>query len=248
MSENKETIETSDEPPENKSHEMTVIYFDWDDSLCPTSFLNSQNNNKLNNYEQELNELSDIIIKLFSNIIKMSTSDHPISLSIVTNAEEGWVEMSSQKYMPKLYTYLMFNNNNIDIISARTQYSSLLNQEPFLWKYYAFVSILNSVCQFNSIFNKKFNIISIGDSSAERNALKKLQENFINSTCKSIKLADSQELNMAISQLKLLLSYWDNLHKYDNHLDLVISITKHDQDRNKDKNINKNNKNILVTA
>ncbi len=41
---------------------------------------------------------------------------------IITNAAEGWVEMSSERFLPKVYQQV---NQGITIISARTKFEKL---------------------------------------------------------------------------------------------------------------------------
>lgn len=43
-------------------------------------------------------------------------------LSIITNAAKGWVEYSSQKFMPKTYDFI--TKEKISIISARSEYGN----------------------------------------------------------------------------------------------------------------------------
>lgn len=56
---------------------------------------------------------------------------------IVTNAAEGWVQFSAQKYMPKVYEAL----KNIEVISARSLFERLYPGDTYEWKIQAFTNI-----------------------------------------------------------------------------------------------------------
>ena len=72
----------------------SIIIFDWDDTLLPTSFLVSKNmidkDKKLNEKDQtKLNKL-EILVK---NLLTLTLSKGEVY--IITNAGEGWVEESA---------------------------------------------------------------------------------------------------------------------------------------------------------
>jgi hypothetical protein len=54
---------------------------------------------------------------------------------IVTNAAEGWVELSARRFMPKVNAEL----KDIEIISARTRYEKLYPRNYQKWKVEAFL-------------------------------------------------------------------------------------------------------------
>ena len=55
---------------------------------------------------------------------------------IVTNATEGWVEISATRFLPKVREVI---KNNVTIISARSNYNSLYPKDPLRWKIEAFL-------------------------------------------------------------------------------------------------------------
>lgn len=55
---------------------------------------------------------------------------------IITNAAEGWVELSAQRFMPKTAKVL---RKDIEIISARTKFEKLFPREYQEWKTRAFL-------------------------------------------------------------------------------------------------------------
>lgn len=54
---------------------------------------------------------------------------------IITNAAEGWVEISSQRFLPKIHEEL----NGITIISARTKFEKQFPHNYQEWKIRAFL-------------------------------------------------------------------------------------------------------------
>ena len=47
---------------------------------------------------------------------------------IVTNAGQGWVELSSGRFLPKLYKEIILNSkkNGVNVISARALYEKVM--------------------------------------------------------------------------------------------------------------------------
>ena len=50
---------------------------------------------------------------------------------IITNAAEGWVEMSAKRFLPKILKEL---DSDVTIISARTRYEKAFPSNHFEWK------------------------------------------------------------------------------------------------------------------
>jgi hypothetical protein len=57
-------------------------------------------------------------------------------ISIITNAAKGWVEYSSQKFLPKTFNFII--TSKIPIISARSEYGEEFPNEIKKWKVSAF--------------------------------------------------------------------------------------------------------------
>lgn len=146
----------------------TLIVFDWDDTLCPSSWL-SQNKLTLDDpptipahYQVLLDKMAEVAIETLRIASSLG------SVVIVTNAEEGWVEMSCKRFLPQLLGELI----NVKHISARTRYHTQTDFPhcPFAWKRKAFNDELHSF--FSTLDTPKLidnkSIISLGDSPHER--------------------------------------------------------------------------------
>jgi len=55
---------------------------------------------------------------------------------IVTNAAEGWVELSARRFLPKVFKEL---KKDVVVISARTKYEALYPRNYQKWKVEAFL-------------------------------------------------------------------------------------------------------------
>lgn len=80
---------------------------------------------------------------------------------IITNAAEGWVQFSAQKFMPSLVPIL----EKITIISARGRYESHFPGEVTKWKLHAFLETQEKID--DAMIT---NIIALGDSQMEMDA------------------------------------------------------------------------------
>ena len=90
---------------------------------------------------------------------------------IITNAGHGWVELSSARFMPRLFKELIMNSkkNGIFIISARALYERTMPSKPFSslfcidafkeWKFKTFQTIVEKMDK-----DVITNIVAIGDS------------------------------------------------------------------------------------
>ena len=78
---------------------------------------------------------------------------------IVTNAAEGWCELSAARFLPKVYGIV---ESDITIISARTKYEKLYPKQYQKWKIEAFLETRADMEE-----EAVTNLISIGDNDFE---------------------------------------------------------------------------------
>ena len=95
----------------------SIIIFDWDDTLLPTTFLESkgifESVIEFTKFEkQKLTEIEDIILQLLTLAVDKG------DVYIITNADKGWVEYSSRIFYPSL-SYIL---KKIKIISAKSKF------------------------------------------------------------------------------------------------------------------------------
>jgi hypothetical protein len=101
---------------------------------------------------------------------------------IVTNAAEGWVELSAKRFLPKVYKELLAD---VVIISARTRYEKKYRNVS-KWKVEAFLDTLKDL-ESSAVTN----LIALGDNNFEIEAAHKLGEQFQHALIKTIKFKPS---------------------------------------------------------
>ena len=143
-----------------------------------------------------------LLLKVISNKLEESVENIlkiAISLGktyIITNAEKGWVEYSSQLFMPKVYDLL----SDIKIISAREKYEKFYPKDMNQWKIQAF---LFTEKDFEEL--AVMNLVVLGDSMLEMDAAACLIKKFSNSFIKTIKFQESPTPVELIKQIKLVI-------------------------------------------
>jgi len=174
-----------------KTHNSLII-FDWDDTLLPTSFLTpggvfnesilySENNHK------KLEKLESSVLKLLN--IAISKGD----VYIITNAGAGWVEYSAQIIYPNILPIL----NKIKIISARGDWEKDFPGDIKSWKIQAFLGLTHKLD-----IKLVTNIICLGDSMLEMEAGRILAKKFSQAFVKTIKFKEGpkpEELNKQLT-------------------------------------------------
>jgi hypothetical protein len=114
---------------------------------------------------------------------------------IVTNAAEGWVELSAKRFMPKTLTEL----KGVQVISARTKFDKLYPGQYQKWKVEAF---LETKRDFDN--DAITNLVALGDNMFEIEAAHILGSKFSSSFIKTVKFRTSPSPNELIKQLNLV--------------------------------------------
>lgn len=207
---------------------INIIILDWDDTLFPTEYFKTRID-MLHNHALIPQEINLKLRTIASNIIKIITIVKTYgNISIISNASKEWLQLCFD-VIPEIIP----NLRTIDIISAQDNFKKLSNN-PAKWKEWTFYHhIVNTINIYNySLVETKhncYNILSIGDSIHERNALKintthlrKHNPNYILS--KTIKLVEKPTFESIIKQLDILfhiLSKIENINSlYDEDYNL----------------------------
>ena len=186
----------------NRQSHNALIIFDWDDTLMCTSYLTP------NGYLDETVALSQrtrvkitALERCVQNLLSISLDKGDVY--IVTNAEEGWVEYSTERFFPTVLPLL----KRIKVISARAMCESAFPNDVAKWKVEAFKSIVN---KFDN--DKITNIICVGDSFNELNAGKKVAKTFKNVCIKTIKFKQNPDIDDLKMQLNLVIDKFDYIY------------------------------------
>lgn len=115
---------------------------------------------------------------------------------IITNAAGGWVEYSSQMYMPKVYDALA----DVKVISARERYERDFPGDFNEWKVQAFM-LTEEDLEETAITN----LVALGDSKIEMDAAAHLAKRFSTACIKTVKFKACPTPDELNKQLKLVI-------------------------------------------
>jgi len=155
---------------------QTVTIFDWDDTLLCTSHLEMvqrQYGSIPTQVREQLATLERVVQTLLVQASKVG------KVFIITNASEGWVQHSSSLCMPGIQQDLA----QVDIISARGAFESSFPGDSHAWKMHAFLQVQNKL-QLEAVTN----LVSVGDSHIEMDAVHLLGRSFAHALVKTVKL------------------------------------------------------------
>lgn len=172
-----------------------VLYlFDYDDTIFPSS-----NIQQWHSFPKDLiTNLENIILNLFTQCQASG------QVWVVTNANTGWVHNSCYIFMPRLHERLFHQSGSISLVSAREKYQAhlqtLVDQSTVAeWKLFTFHDIIES---FRQVGGRE--VITIGDSDYEHNALRRILSNPMNQKLcgKTIRMVPCPTASMLWMQLQ----------------------------------------------
>ena len=192
-----------------------LFFFDWDDTLLCTSYLQPTGaliDMEINKRDKEvITNLDSIVSKLLIKTMNLGI------VFIVTNGAPGWVELSSTKFYPKTAKLLQ----KIKVISARGLCEKKYPGDMRQWKNVAFKFALDSLDDINK--NIITNIICFGDSIIEMEASYNLKEYFPDAYLKTIKFKESPSHNELEKELKIISSQLDSIiNNYNKNLSVKV--------------------------
>lgn len=174
---------------ERQPKHQSLIIFDWDDTLMYTSFLI---HGRYDMCSQKQKAMLERIEKASLDLLQMA-----VRLGrtfIITNAQAGWVESCVENYMPSLRQIL----EEVSVISARTAHEYKCSHASE-WKKHAFLELGRQL-------DKQVitNLISIGDSMFEMDAVRLLGKEFSQCLVKTVKLQESPTPEELMKELELV--------------------------------------------
>jgi hypothetical protein len=202
----------------------TLIIFDWDDTLCPSTWLQMQGlqitpGSPIPTQEQkaDLGKVARCVIRTLRRAKRLG---HVI---IVTNGERGWVELSCGKFLPEVGPLL----EGIKVVSANSMFKHTRPQSPVHWKRLAFRAEITSFCQARQMFADtgcQKHMVSVGDSMQERTALMEAME--VRNDCwgKSMKLLERPSPDQLVKQHELLRNCLRPFVEYEGSLDMCLEV------------------------
>lgn len=197
------------------SAEETLFIFDWDDTVLPSSWVQSQglrldeSSEVLNYHRQQLYKVATAAAETLRIAKQLGT------VVLITNAERGWIELSCQKFLPTLFPAL----ESVKVLSARTTYENSCPSSPLDWKVNAFAAEVSRVYGRG---DRRKNILSLGDSVHEREALLRSTSRLPNCRSKSLKFVERPDISQICKQHTLVCSCFEKIVHHDGNLDLCI--------------------------
>jgi len=213
--------------------DQTIIIFDWDDTICPSSWLkgvttnsgvSAQNKSKLKTLSKRAEELLSLAATLGKIVI-------------VTNARRPWVEYSCETFLPSLSRVLQ----DVPVVYALEHIPSMDiailsdlrvgNGTTILTESKA-QAMFSVVIDFYSRYpNQSWkNLISIGDAHFEHDAIRQvalkrpLRENPRKPCrCKTIKLIEYLSATGMISQCAIIENLLSKIVCHDGDVDIDLS-------------------------
>lgn len=215
------SCKSTDSSAEYHHPNQTIIIFDWDDTICPSTTCMRQHNlsvmgprptgelaRRLQALAYEAQLLLEVAATLADKVV------------VVTNAEEGWVNLSCRAWLPELLETL----EKCEVASARSQFEPTGISSPAGWKARAFEEVIERFYQRYPNQSWK-NIISIGDAPHEREALARVVRGapiFRGKRCrsKSIKFVLRPNIEQLVRELQMLRDSLREIVLHDDDLDM----------------------------
>jgi len=223
------------------SRQRTIIILDWDDTLLASSWL-AVHDLRLDNpqfleasHRTELQQLEVRVEQFLERAISLG------SVLLVTNAETGWVELSCEKFLPGISQFLP----KVKVVSARSKYEERFPNQPNMWKINAFRDELAQALQGSS---ELANVISIGDSHHEREALHVVTSEMDNTLVKSVKFVERPGMEVLRRQIELIHGCIEYIAQHGGDLDLMLSQSLLFGEESKDDEMDSNNSSLSTAV
>lgn len=204
-------------PKKEPRYKNTAIIFDWDDTLLSSSMLNQAGVGLDTDDALISDEIRKELIMLEGYVRNLLTLSIELAqVFIITNAEQGWVELSAKKFLPGVLPLL----DLIPVFSARTNFEQYYTT-PQEWKSEAFATQLRD----HFTISEELNVISFGDSESERTALLSLGKlDKWSGRTKSVKFVDRPSCEQLRRQIEMITCNLHAVCRHPGNLDLMLTI------------------------
>lgn len=210
------------EKPRDGKFQMdeTLFIFDWDDTVLPSTWVQTRGL-RLDAASQPTSEQREILAEVAvaaGKTLRLARQHGTVVL--VTNAERGWIELSCQKFLPTLSPML----ENVKMVSARTAYECAQCPSPLDWKLCAFDAEIKHYFGLDGVQDpsQRKNVLSLGDSVHEREALWRATSSAPNCHAKSLKFVERPDVSQLCKQHELISNSFDQIVHQEGDLDLCI--------------------------
>jgi hypothetical protein len=218
----KASPETASQEVPQREFEASECFFifDWDDTVLPSAWVQRQGlrldaaSQPSAEEQRVLAEVAEIAGKTLCAARRHGT------VVLVTNAERGWIELSCQKFLPTLAPLL----ESVRLVSARTSYEGPQCPSPLDWKLRAFDAEITRFFGSEVMLDasRRKNVLSLGDSVHEREALLRATASVPNCCSKSMKFVERPDISEICKQHELISNCLDGIVQHKGDLDLCI--------------------------
>lgn len=200
-----------------------IIIFDWDDTLFCSSYF-APNGVFLEDIDLSDSEAEALAKLEFSALHVLSLALKSNSdVYIITNSDKGWVQYSSERFLPSIYKLL----DKVIVISCRDKYENIFPGDSRKWKIEAFLELAK---KYNTSLST--NLISVGDSLLDLEATTLLAKKFNECFLKLIKFKESPSVKELTRQLTLIANQFDLIFKSVKNMTIRVE-KKKDNKENK---------------
>jgi len=203
------------------SAEETCIFFDWDDTILPTSWLDRRGLLRGKSLGEPSNEQKPILQALAKSAADMlEVAMGCGTVMIITNGTEGWVERTCERFMPELEHLV----KQVPVVSARACYGCHAPNSPDEWKRLAFEA--ESRCFMDSLPpGCKANFLSLGDSHHEYYAMRNAAQFVPGCLVKCCKFANKPHTTAMLREQSFVATYLHEVIKATDSLDINITVS-----------------------
>lgn len=195
-----------------------TIILDWDDTIFSSTWMVQQgmSNTDMHAPARLTEEVKQALGTLAESVVALLRCAKALGrVVVVTNAHDGWVETSAQRYLGK---GVVEELDDVPIVSARHRYGVTFPSNPVAWKVAAFYDVLGPL-------QSPHHVVSLGDSLCERSALGivvkgREREGVV---AKSVKFMEEPTADVLTRQLDLLCACLDAIVAFQGSLDLKLA-------------------------
>lgn len=213
-------------PPLTSLPKRHVVLLDWDDSILPTSHLETLG---LAGEAATAREVPHAIIRglVRLEVRVLALLRRAVELGdvcIVTNAGTGWCEQSAARFLPGVAVFL--RKHAIKIVSARSRYETQMASEPCEWKVHTFRDEVNSLtCESGKGASsaetpEPLHVVVVGDALSDVYAAHALGTR-PSTLIKVVKLLETPTVGMLTNQLRVLVDNLDTILGLRHNLDIA---------------------------
>mmetsp|Transcript_153694 Transcript_153694/g.272574 ORF Transcript_153694/g.272574 Transcript_153694/m.272574 type:complete len:323 (-) Transcript_153694:201-1169(-) len=210
----------------------TLIIFDWDDTLCPTSDMKETDEGHGGFERAELETHQAAVVCLLQAAAEIG------KVRIVTMADITWIRMCIAELMPGLKNIL--DELQIPIVEARAARTPRLTREAnadarepsHFYKTKAMQKVVSDFYGAKTPCQRSWkNILSIGDSECEKYAVQDVvfrhsQKDHAGHEkrcrCKAVKMLERPDLLFLTGQLQAIISWLAKIAYYDGDMDIDL--------------------------